>query len=170
MRPFMAEEGGDGVSNIVETVSALVEPLAAEQGLEVVDVTFTREGGRWYLRVYIDKPGGVGIDDCERLSELMSAALDERDPIPQSYYLEVSSPGLERPLKRDQDFERFRGRKVTVRTFAPLDGRRRFSGVLLGLEDGKVKLDMGADGVVYIPKAGISQAKLVAEIDWEGKK
>lgn len=158
------------MNGIVETVSALVEPLARKEGLEVVDVTFTREGGRWFLRVFIDKPGGVGVDDCERLSELLSPILDAEDPIPHSYYLEVSSPGLDRPLKRDQDYERFRGRRVTIRTRAPLAGRRRFTGVLLGLTEGKVKLDLGAEGEVLIPKEEIAQAKLVAEISWEGIK
>ncbi|BCV24969.1 MAG TPA: ribosome maturation factor RimP [Firmicutes bacterium] len=155
---------------IVETVTALVEPLAAREGLEVVDVTFTHESGRWYLRVFIDKPGGVGVDDCERLSEVLSPALDEKDPIPRSYYLEVSSPGLDRPLKRERDFERFRGRRATVRTRTAVAGRRRFTGVLGGLSDGRVKLDLGAEGEVLIPREEITQAKLVPEIGWEGKK
>ncbi|MGI6128903.1 MAG: ribosome maturation factor RimP, partial [bacterium] len=96
--------------------------------------------------------------------------LDEVDPIGPSYYLEVSSPGLDRPLKKGSDFERFKGRNVTIHTFAPIAGRKRFTGILGGIKDNEVQLDLGADGMLSIPRQDISQARLVAEISWEGLK
>lgn len=158
------------MSTVIETVHRLVSPVATQEGLEVVDVTFTKEGGQFFLRVFIDKPGGVGTDDCERLSTRLSELLDEQDPIPQSYYLEVSSPGLDRPLKRDSDFERFKGQHVKVHMFAPIAGRRRLTGILLGLKEGNVQLDLGKEGIVSIPRKAISQARLAAELNWEGLK
>ena len=157
-------------ATIIESVTRLAEPLAVEDGLELVDVTFTKEGGRFMLRIFIDKPEGVTVDDCEHVSKRLSVLLDEHDPIEQSYYLEVSSPGLDRPLKRERDFERFQGRKVTIHTFAPITNRKRFTGILGGIKENQVQIDLGADGIVSIPRQNISQARLVAEINWEGLK
>jgi len=158
------------VSKVTEAVSRLAKPVAQEEGLELVDVTFTKEGNRFFLRVFIDKPGGIGIDDCERLSNKLTTILDAHDPISQSYYLEVSSPGLDRPLKRDTDFERFQGRQVTIHTFAPVEGQRRLTGILLGLIDDEVQLDLGKDEIMSIPRNNISRARLVPEVNWEGLK
>lgn len=155
-------------TTIIETVTRLAEPLAAEGGLELVDVTFTKEGSRFILRIFIDKPEGVTIDDCEHLSKRLSTLLDEHDPITQPYYLEVSSPGLDRPLKHDRDFERFQGHTVTIHSFAAIDGRKRFTGILLGIRDNQILIDLGTDGIVSIPRQNISQARLVTEINWEG--
>jgi ribosome maturation factor RimP len=157
-------------TNIIKTVTDLAEPVANQSGLELVDVTFRKEGGRFMLRVFIDKPEGVTVDDCEFMSKKLSVLLDEVDPIGPSYYLEVSSPGLDRPLKKGSDFERFKGRNVTIHTFAPIAGRKRFTGILGGIKDNEVQLDLGADGMLSIPRQDISQARLVAEISWEGLK
>ena len=97
------------MGKLVDTVRSLAEPVAAQCGCEVWDVEYVREAGAWYLRVYIDKPGGVGIDDCEAVSRALDPVLDEADPVPGSYVFEVSSAGAERELKRPGDFERFIG-------------------------------------------------------------
>ena len=102
----------------VEIVEELITPLVQESGFELVDVEFVKEGGSWYLRIFIDKPGGIGIEACGYLSQKIDRLLDEKDPIPQSYYLEVSSPGLERPLKKLSDYSRFAG-KMVVNVMAP---------------------------------------------------
>ncbi|MGI6604187.1 MAG: ribosome maturation factor RimP [Firmicutes bacterium] len=158
------------MDTVSDKVWALAEPLAREEGLEIVDVTFTKEGGRFILRIYIDKPEGVGIEDCERLSNKLDPVLDKADPIKHAYYLEVSSPGLDRPLKRREDFERFRGHKVKISTYAPLGGRRRFTGVLKGLLEDKVEIESSSEGTVLVPISEVAQARLVPEINWEGKK
>lgn len=113
----------------------LAEPIVTEKGFELVDVEYVKEGAGWYLRVYIDKPGGITIDDCQAVSEQLSDRLDRYDPIKQSYFLEVSSPGLERPLKTERDFERYKGEDVEVRTFEPINGSRVFEGKLAGLRN-----------------------------------
>lgn len=116
-----------------------VQPLAEALSYELVDVEFIKEGANWYLRVYIDKPGGIAIDDCEAVSRQLSDRLDELDPIKQSYILEVSSPG-ERPLKKERDYDRFKGEWVEVKLYQPLDGRKLFEGKLMGLVDNNVKI------------------------------
>lgn len=130
---------------VEDIVSDLAEPIAEALSYELVDVEFLKEGANWYLRVYIDKPGGIVIDDCQAVSEQLSDKLDEADPIKQSYILEVSSPG-ERPLKKERDFERFKGEIVEVKLYQPLNGKKLYEGELLGLIDDKVniKTDEGA--------------------------
>jgi Uncharacterized protein conserved in bacteria len=123
---------------IEDTVTDLVMPIIEEHEFELVDVEFVKEGANWYLRVYIDKNGGITIDDCQVVSEKLSDKLDEADPIKQSYILEVSSPGLERPLKKDRDFERFKGEEVEVKLFQPVNGKKVFEGELIGLIENQV--------------------------------
>lgn len=118
----------------------LAAPHAAALGLELVGVELVKEGPNRYLRVYIDKEGGVGFDDCEALSRVVDARLDEILPDPPYEFFEVSSPGLERPLKREADFARYAGHKVAVTTYAPVDGQKSFVGELIGLIDGHVTL------------------------------
>jgi ribosome maturation factor RimP len=132
---------GRKVEDIVEE---LAKPIADELSFELVDVEYLKEGANWYLRIFIDKPGGVTIDDCQALSERMSVILDREDPIKQSYMLEVSSPG-ERPLKKDRDFERFRGEYVEIRLYQPLNGKKVYEGELLGLKGNiiEIKTDDG---------------------------
>lgn len=129
-----------GGRSVEATVEELARPFADELNLELVEVEFVLEAGHRYLRLYIDKSGGVTLDDCEALSRAVGARLDEVDPIAEAYFLEVSSLGLERPLKRDEDFARYAGQKVEVNTYAPVNGQKVFVGELLGLVDGHVRL------------------------------
>ena len=102
---------------VEDLVTELVLPIVEKNSFELVDVEFVKEGANWFLRVYIDKEGGITLDDCQIVSEELSVLLDEKDPINRRYFLEVSSPGIERPLKKDRDFERFKGSLVKVKTF-----------------------------------------------------
>jgi len=115
---------------VVETVRSIAEPIVEELGLELVDVEFVREGKNWYLRVYIDKDGGVTLDDCEAVSMPLSDKLDELDPIEQSYLLEVSSPGAERPFKSPRDFQKALGEYVRVKLYKAVNGRKTVEGIL----------------------------------------
>ncbi len=119
-----------GTDKIIESVQDYVELLAADKGLELVDVQFRREGHGWVLRVFIDREEGVTIDDCAGVSRAISAWLDVEDLIEDAYHLEVSSPGLERPLKKREDFERFCGRKARIKLQEPLNGQLVFTGIL----------------------------------------
>jgi ribosome maturation factor RimP len=130
---------------VEEIVEELAQPIIEEMGFELVDVEFLKEGANWYLRVYIDKQGGITIDDCQVISERLSDMLDKQDPIRQSYILEVSSPG-ERPLKKDRDYERFRGEFVEVKLYQPLNGKKIYEGELLGLNGDIVEIKT-AEGV-----------------------
>lgn len=150
--------------HVVDVVTAMADELAEPLQLEIVDVEYRREAGGRVLRVFIDKPGGITLDDCQALSRALSRKLDETDPIADSYSLEVSSPGLDRPLKRPEDFERFAGEDVHVRTYGPLDGRRNFKGELIGWEDGHVVVQLD-DGPVRIPKDQIARARLDPRFD-----
>ncbi len=147
-------------SPVVETVRRLAEPIAADLGMEVVEVEFRREGGGWVLRLYLDKPGGVTLDDCTAMSEQLSAALDVEDPIDHPYNLEVSSPGATRPLKTDRDFERFRGRRVRVSTYEKLGDRKTFIGRLVGHTADAIEVDEETVGRVSIPRTAVARANL----------
>lgn len=151
-----------GRQKILQVCTQLAEEVAARQGAEVVDVEYVKEQGQYYLRIFIDKPGGVGLDDCQAFSEEIGALLDEVDPIPSSYSLEISSPGIERPLKKERDFQRFSGRLAAIKTYAPLDGRKNWKGTLQGLEDGHVLIEVDGD-LAKIPISAIAKAHLVAE-------
>ena len=131
--------------NTVKKVEEIITPYAKELGLEIWDVRFAKEGSEWYLRIFIDKQGGVSIDDCVDLTHAISAPLDEADPIPQSYMLEVASPGVERELTRKEHFEKYIGAPVMLRTIRAIDGVRDFKGTLEEFEDNKIKV-ASADG------------------------
>lgn len=111
-------------------IAEMVKPLLEGTDLTLVDVEYVREKD-WYLRIFLDKPGGVEIDDCQLISEKLTSVLDEKDPIPDKYYLEVSSPGIDRPLKKDQDFIDAYGTKVDITFYAPWDGMKNLVGVLV---------------------------------------
>lgn len=128
---------------ISEQVWQFSEPLVEACGCSLWDVEYVREGGEWYLRLYIDKEGGVDINDCEAVSRAVDPVLDEKDPIPESYRFEVCSAGLERTLKRASDFERFMGSAVLVKLYRPKDGSKEFAGVLKDYEDGDVIITCG---------------------------
>ncbi len=125
---------------IREEVINLVGPLLEESGMELVDVEYRPEHGRNTLRLYIDKPGGITLDDCSNVSRELGTILDVKDIIPASYDLEVSSPGIDRPLTREKDFKNFAGKMVKVQTKDPVSGRRNFHARLGGLKDGRVLL------------------------------
>lgn len=149
---------------IERLVEDLAGPIAESEGLVLVDVEFVREGGRRFLRVYVDKPGGVTLDDCGTFSRVLGSRLDQEDPIPESYYLEVASPGLDRPIRKDREFELFKGRRVAVRTFAPpegaVPGQRSFRGELIGLVDGRVAVRDDDGRMWEIPRALVSGVRL----------
>ena len=150
----------------VHKLQTLTEPVVTGQGYELVDLEFKNELGSWILRVYIDNPraeGGVGLDDCATVSRELSAVLDVDDSIPGHYSLEVSSPGLNRPLKKEADFARFVGKKAKIRTRHPVgESRRNFSGTLVAVDGGKVKIDVG-DQVCEVPVDDVEKANLVYE-------
>lgn len=130
--------------NTADVVSELVAPYAKELGFELYDVEYVKEGADYFLRIFIDKPdGAISSDDCEKMSRAIDPVLDEADPIPDSYYLEVSSVGLDRPLKKQKDFERFNGQQIEVRLFKAEDGVKEFVGTLSGYEDGVFTVDCG---------------------------
>lgn len=131
-----------GFKPIEVVVEELARPLAEAHGLELVGVELVKEGASRYLRVYIDKEGGVNFEDCEAVSRAVDAKLDELIADPPYEFFEVSSPGLERPLKRDEDFARYAGHEVAVSTYAPVDGQKLFIGELVGLIDGSVVLKL----------------------------
>ena len=137
------------MKKVTEIVAELARPVVEEHGCTLWDVEYVREAGQWYLRLYLDKDGGVDILDCEAVSRKVSDLLDQADPIEGSYTFEVSSAGAERPLKRPSDFERFLGSPVLVKTYKPKDGRKEFAGTLAGYEDGAVLLDMGGETVRF---------------------
>ena len=143
----------------------LSEPVVAGQGYELVDLEFKNEPqvAGWVLRVFIDKASGVSLDDCASVSRELSAVLDVADAIEIPYSLEVSSPGLNRPLKKAADFARFVGKKAKIRTRHPVgEARRNFSGTLVGVDGDKVKIDVG-DQVCEVPVDDVEKANLVYE-------
>lgn len=135
--------------NIQQTVTELVSPVVESLNYELVDVEYVKEGANWYLRVYIDKPGGISIDDCQAVSEQISDLLDKNDPIDQSYYLEVSSPGLDRPLKTEKDFTKYKGELVEVKVFQPIDGKKIFEGELVGLKDNFIVINQDGHDIQF---------------------
>jgi ribosome maturation factor RimP len=141
----MGEIVGDGIEN---ELRALATRLAAEAGLEIVELRLRRAGRRWTVRLDIDRPGlpGVNIDDCQRLSRAIDAALDERDSVPGSYTLEVSSPGIDRPIRTPDDVRRNTGRKVVVETTDLEGGPRECAGTLLGQQDGDLRIEEDTTG------------------------
>jgi len=149
---------------IAQHVAVLASPIAARLGLEIADVEFVGAGRHQILRVLVDRGGGVGVEDCARLSEALSRELDLYDLLMHPYTLEVASPGLDRPLRRASDFVRFSGRIVAVTTYAPIEGQRRFRGRLLGLVDGRVAIQLEGGREVRIAPEEIAQARLVVEM------
>ncbi len=151
---------------IAEKVRELAEPLVEAEGMELVDVEYLRERGRWLLRLTIDKPGGITLDDCQTVSRQVERVLDVEDPIDAPYSLEVSSPGIERPLKKEADFERFAGQMAEVRTARPVGDppRRKFKGKLLGIQSRIIRMEI--DGRVHeIEFAAVAKANLVYDFD-----
>ena len=148
---------------VTEIVWELAEPVVKENGCELWDVEYVREAGQWFLRLYLDKDGGVNILDCEAISRKVSDLLDEVDPIEQSYTFEVSSAGLERQLKRPGDFEKFMGEKILLKTYKPSAGRKEFAGILAGFDNGSVLVDMGSGDPLWFEEKDIALVRLRVE-------
>ena len=123
-----------------QQTEALLEPIVEELGFELVDVEYVKEGGTWYLRAYIDKPGGIAVDDCEAVSRRFSDILDEKDYIEDSYIFEVSSPGLGRPLKKEKDYVRNMGKEIEIRTYRAIHRCKEFTGILKAYDDTSVTI------------------------------
>ena len=150
------------MKKITELTAELAAPAIAEAGCSLWDVEYVKEGGAWYLRVLLDKEGGVDILDCESISRKLSDLLDEADPIEGSYTLEVGSAGAERALKRPGDFAQFMGSPVLVKLYKARDGRKEFAGVLAGYENGDVTITAGERTVTF-PKAEVALCRLRIE-------
>ena len=137
------------MARVTEAVAALALPAVEAAGCTLWDVEYVKEAGVWFLRLYIDKEGGVSIDDCEAVSRPVSDLLDEADPIEGSYTFEVSSAGADRALKKPEHFTRFRGSEVEVKLYRPREGRKEFVGLLRNYEDGAVTLEMNGEEAVF---------------------
>ena len=123
--------------SIEQTIEELVSPIVDDKGFEIVDIEYVKEAGEYYLRIFLDKEGGISLNDCESVSRELSEILDVKDPIKDNYFLEVSSPGLDRPLKKDKDFLRYKGRDIEIKLYKPLNGSKQFEGQLVGLDEDK---------------------------------
>lgn len=143
-----------------EKTEALLIPLLEAQQFELVDVEFVKEAGTWFLRAYIDKPGGITIDDCELVSRALSDRLDEKNFIEESYILEVSSPGLGRPLRKEKDFVRSQGESVEVKLFRALDKQKEFTGILKEWDKETVTLEFEDGAVLTVDRANIALIRL----------
>lgn len=144
--------------HVCEIVMELVEPVAVERGLELVDVEFQAHGKRSVLRLYIDRPGGVGLDDLAAVSREVSDVLDAHDAVPGQYTLECSSPGINRRLRKPEDFARFCGKSVRVRTSTPIAGSRNFAGLLVAASGDAIEIDDTARGRLAVPLRAIERA------------
>ena len=157
-----------GKASVADTARSLLEPIVAREGFELVEVEWTRQGPAWVLRIFVDRPGGVTVDHCQELSKVLDPILDVEDFIEPAYNLEVSSPGLDRPLRKPADFERFAGQRAHVKTFGLIDSpagpRKNWTGTLRGFRDGAVEIEV--DGTLHrVPHDQIAKAHL--EYDFE---
>jgi ribosome maturation factor RimP len=149
---------------IVDRVSVIADPILSNEGMELVEIEYRRESKGWVLRLYIDKEGGVTLDDCTRISQEVGRSLDVEDFISTPYTLEVSSPGLARPLKKEKDFMKYRNHMIKVKTIDPIENRRQFKGKLLGITENRIEIAMDG-GVFQILLSNVAKANL--EIDWD---
>ena len=147
---------------VTELVAQFAKPVVESHGCELWDVEYVREGSEYFLRLYLDKEGGVDINDCEAISRAVDPILDEKDPIPGSYHFEVCSAGLERALKRPSDFERFMGSAVTVKLYRPRNGLKEIPCVLTGYEDGKLCVTAGKETITF-EKSEVALVRLRVE-------
>ncbi|MGP3777442.1 ribosome maturation factor RimP [Halanaerobium saccharolyticum] len=153
------------LGKVAETVTDFVLPIAHSEDLNLIDVEFLKEGSDWVLRIFLEnKDGDLTIEECEKVSRSLSIILDEEDPIDKSYILEVSSPGLERPLKTEEDFERFRGELIAVKTFKKINGEKEFIGTLKEFADDQITLILDDDQEISIDYSLVARANLTFEI------
>jgi len=151
-------------SILVEQVEQIAAPVLQEHGTELVDCQFVHEHGQWVLRFFLDKQGGITLDDCAIVSEHIGRILDAADVIKQRYSLEVSSPGINRPLKKESDYQRFVGEEVDVTLYAPLNGRRHFKGTIQSVSAGVAMVEVEPQQIFALPLADVAKARLDPEI------
>ena len=147
---------------VTDLVASFAEPIVKQPGCELWDVEYVREGSEYFLRLYLDKEGGVDINDCEAISRAVDPILDEKDPIEGSYHFEVCSAGLERALKRPADFERFMGSAITVKLYRPRNGLKEIPCVLKGYEEGRVTVEAGKETITF-EKSEVALVRLRVE-------
>jgi ribosome maturation factor RimP len=157
------------MSDVSDRIHVLVVPAVEAAGYELVDTQWKREPLGWIVRLLIDKPGGVSHEDCARVSREVSVLLDVHDVVPHAYHLEVSSPGLDRPLRTEAHFRGFIGKRAKVKLHRGLDGRRNFTGIVVRVDPGQVILDVDGQEQV-LPLADLDQANLVPEFDLKARK
>ena len=149
--------------SIEATIEEIVQPIVDAKNFEIVDIEYVKEAGEYYLRVYLDKEGGISLSDCESVSRELSEILDVKDPIKDNYFLEVCSPGLDRPLKKEKDFIRYAGYDVEIKLYKPLNGTKQLEGELIGLtEDKKIKVVIDNNEVEF-DKKDIALIKLAVK-------
>ncbi len=147
---------------VTELVAQFAQPIIEQAGCSLWDVEYVREGAERYLRIYIDKDGGVDVEDCEKIHRAIDPILDEKDPIAERYHFEVCSAGIERALKRPGDFERFMGSPVLVKLYRPRNGLKEIPGMLRGYEDGKVTVEAGKENITF-EKSEVALVRLRVE-------
>jgi ribosome maturation factor RimP len=150
-------------------IETLIAPIIEDEGAEIVDLQWRREGHQWVLRLFLDKPKGITLDDCAHFSDRVGAFLDEKNAIEPSYVLEISSPGLDRVIKKDKDFARFSGKPVKVRIKIAENGSRRFSGILKGIDNDAVAVQVG-DAVKRFERRNIDEVRLDDAADFAAKE
>ena len=149
---------------VIRDVNRIIEPVLDEMGFELVDIEYLSEHGRWVLRIYVDGEGGITLDDCARVSNEIGDLIDVNDIFEHEYVLEVSSPGLNRPLKKVKDFIWATGKKVTLKTVSPVNGRRKFTGILKSFNEGALAIQTDND-LFSLPLKNVEKANLVYEFD-----
>ena len=147
---------------ITDKVTEFAQPVVEQFGCSLWDVEYVREGSEYFLRIYLDKEGGVDINDCEAVSRALDPILDEKDPIPESYHFEVCSAGLERVLKRPGDFERFMGEAITVKLYRPRNGVKELPAVLRGYDNGRITVEAGNETITF-EKSEVALVRLRVE-------
>lgn len=148
----------------IQEIEKLLKPVAEQEKIEVVDVQYVKENGDWIARIFIDNEHGITMSDCERVSHVFSNVLDKSDVLKESYILEISSPGLNRVLKKEESFKRFIGSKIKIQTLKSINNQRNFLGELLDFSDGKVKINDATNGIVDINFLDIKKANIETDI------
>ena len=147
---------------VTQIVESFAKPIVEAHGCSLWDVEYVREGSERFLRVYIDKAGGVNINDCEAVARAMDPILDEKDPIAESYHFEVCSAGIERALKRPQDFEQFMGSPILIKLYRPYNGLKEIPGILRGYEEGRITVEAGKESITF-EKSQVALVRLRVE-------
>ena len=148
---------------VLDRIRAVADPILSNEGMDLVDLQYRREGRGWVIRLYIDREGGVTLEDCVRVSREVGRSLDVEDFLAVSYTLEVSSPGLDRPLKKEKDFLRFLNRLISVKTVSTLENQQHFKGKLLGFKENQIEMETER-GIIRIPLSNVAKAHLEIEV------